>query len=137
MQAAKAELGRSHEIQSIIWTQAIDASRLLDSHPNAAKLLLPALNEMFDVTTRRTMAARIDPPAAIYVLMFGLGLWCALLAGHAMACVKPRSWFDMIGFAGFIAIAVFVILEIEYPRRGLIRINAYDQVLVELRDSMK
>jgi hypothetical protein len=30
-----------------------------------------------------------------------------------------------------------VILDIEYPRSGLIRVDAADQVLVELRESMK
>jgi hypothetical protein len=32
---------------------------------------------------------------------------------------------------------VFVILDLEYPRRGLIRIDAADRVLIELRQSMK
>ena len=35
------------------------------------------------------------------------------------------------------ALAVYVILDIEYPRLGLIRVDAVDQVLVELRESMK
>jgi hypothetical protein len=35
------------------------------------------------------------------------------------------------------ALAVYVILDMEYPRVGLIRVDAADQVLVELRDSMK
>jgi hypothetical protein len=34
-------------------------------------------------------------------------------------------------------ITVFVILDIEYPRRGLIRADVYDQVLIELREDMK
>ena len=32
--------------------------------------------------------------------------------------------------------AVFMILDIEYPRIGLIRLEAFDQVLVDLRRSM-
>jgi hypothetical protein len=34
-------------------------------------------------------------------------------------------------------VAVFVILDIEYPRAGLIRVDTFDQVLVELRQSMR
>jgi hypothetical protein len=30
-----------------------------------------------------------------------------------------------------------VILDLEYPRLGLIRVDAADQVLVELRESMR
>ena len=34
------------------------------------------------------------------------------------------------------AIAVYVILDIEYPRLGLIRVDAFDQALIDLRESM-
>ena len=100
-------------------------------------LLLPALNAMFDITTTRTMAERTHPPAAIYGLLFVLGLGCALLAGHAMAGVKTWSWLHAAGFAAVVSVVAFVIVDIEYPRMGLIRVAAFDQVLVELRDSMK
>jgi len=42
-----------------------------------------------------------------------------------------------LGFAGIIAITVYVILDIEYPRLGLVRIDAIDQVLLSARESMK
>jgi hypothetical protein len=41
-------------VQTEIWTQAVAGSRLPDAHPDAAKLLLPALNAMIDITTART-----------------------------------------------------------------------------------
>jgi hypothetical protein len=34
-------------------------------------------------------------------------------------------------------VSLFVILDMEYPRLGFIRLDAYDQVLAELRNSMK
>jgi hypothetical protein len=43
----------------------------------------------------------------------------------------------MIVFAAMTAVTVYVILDIEYPRLGLIRVDTADQVLVELRESMK
>jgi hypothetical protein len=35
------------------------------------------------------------------------------------------------------AVSVYVIIDIEYPRLGFIRVDDFDQVLVELRESMK
>jgi hypothetical protein len=35
------------------------------------------------------------------------------------------------------SLTVYVIIDIEFPRLGLIRIDAADQMLVELRNSMK
>jgi hypothetical protein len=37
---------------------------------------------------------------------------------------------------GQTAVAVYVILDLEFPRLGFIRVDAFDQALVELRASM-
>jgi hypothetical protein len=54
-----------------------------------------------------------------------------------MASGRERSWTHMVGFAVITAVAVYVILDLEFPRRGLIRVDAADQVLIELHESMK
>jgi hypothetical protein len=83
------------------------------------------------------MAARTHPPQVVYALLFFLGLGCALLAGHAMAGARAWSWPYAIGFAAVAALCTFVILEMEYPRTGLIRLSEFDSVLVDLRNGMK
>jgi len=35
------------------------------------------------------------------------------------------------------AIIVYVIIDVEYPRAGLIRLQAFDQLLVNVREGMK
>jgi len=137
LDAAKAELARSEELQREIWTRAVAATRGPGAHVDAAKLLLPSLNSMIDITTTRTMAARIHPPPIIYALLFVLGLGCSLLAGYRMAEGKFRSWMHILGFIVIMVISLYVILDIEYPRAGFIRLDAYDQVLVELQGKMK
>ena len=42
----------------------------------------------------------------------------------------------MLGFALVMAVAIFVILDIEYPRLGLVQVDAFDQALTDLRESM-
>lgn len=137
IQAAESEISRSKSLQGEIWSRAVAGTQLKDSHIDAARLLLPALNQMIDITTTRTMAARAHPPWVVFWVLFGLGLLCALLAGHAMAAGKRRSWLHTIVFVLSIVIAVYVILEIEYPRVGLIRLSGFDSVLIDLRASMK
>lgn len=135
--AAKAELAHSAMIQRDIWKQAIAASRLPDSHPDSAKLLLPALNTMIDIAATRTMASRIHPPVVVFWLLFVLGLGCSLLAGYGMAINTRRNWLHIVLFVASVAVCAYTILDIEYPRRGLIQLTEYDQVLVELKDSMR
>jgi hypothetical protein len=134
--AAKEELVRATELQRDIWSQVVAACRA-EAYPPAPMLLLPALNEMIDITTTRTMAAQTHPPTVIFAMLFALVLASSLLAGHAMAGGKARNWLHMLGFAAALAVAVYVILDVEFPRLGLIRVSAFDQVLVELRESMQ
>jgi hypothetical protein len=135
--AAKAEFARSIRLQGEIWTQAVAAGRLDGAPPPATMLLLPALNEMIDITTTRAMATQMHPHPAIYGMLVGLALASALLAGYAMAGGKSRSWLHIIGFPAVVAVAVYLIIDLEFPRLGLVRVDAFDQALVELRASMK
>jgi hypothetical protein len=137
LEAVKVELARSTQLQGDIWSQAVAAGRLEGAPPAATILLLPALNQMIDITTTRTMATQMHPPVVIFVLLFGLALASALLAGYGMAGGKSRNWIHRLGFAAVMAVATNVILDIEYPRLGLIRVDAFDQVLVDVRDSMQ
>lgn len=134
--AAKEHLAKANELQGQIWRQAVAASRAEGTAAAAPFLLLPALNAMIDITTTRTMATLMHPPAVVFVMLFGLALVASLLAGYGMTGSKVRSWFHMLGFALVMAIAVYIILDIEYPRLGLIRVDAFDQALVDLRESM-
>jgi hypothetical protein len=55
------------------------------------------------------------------------------MAGRA----GPRPWLHMGAYALVMSMAFFVIMNLEYPRLGLIRVDMADQVLVDLRASMK
>jgi len=136
LEAAHAELAKATGLQATIWAQAIAAGEREGVSPDAIKLLLPALNEMFDIATTRTMATQAHPPFVIYGMLIALALASALLAGFGMAGSKSRSWLHIFGFAGVMAVAVYVIIDLEFPRLGLIRVDTFDQALVELRASM-
>jgi hypothetical protein len=133
---AQAEETRATQLQGDIWRQAVAACQEAGVHA-ATVLLLPALNAMMDLTTTRTLATSMHPPPMVFVILVGLALASALLAGHAMAGSPSHTWLHMLGFAAVIALAVYVILDLEFPRLGLIRFGAFDQALVGLRESMQ
>jgi hypothetical protein len=137
VEAAQSELARSQALQSRIWAQAVAATRLPDSRPEAELLVIPALNAMFDITTVRLVATQIHPPLIIYAMLIGFALASALLAGYQSAGDRTYDWVHNIGFAAIVAVTVYVILDIEYPRLGFVRIDAIDQVLVNVRAGMK
>lgn len=133
--SAKVELARATTLQNEIWKDAVTGCRDSGS-TTAAMLLLPALNQMIDITTTRTVAARTHAPVVIYVMLVLLVLAGSLLAGYNLATDKIRDWFHAFAFALIMAIAIYVILDFEFPRLGLIRVNAFDQVLVDVRQGM-
>ena len=136
LSAAKGEMAESKRLQKQIWAKAISATALRDSHADAGKLLLPALNDMIDITTTRSMALQTHPPAIIYALLFTLGLICSLLAGYRMAIGHHRSWLHIFSFALITVVLIYVIIDVEYPRAGLIRLEAFDQALIDVRSGM-
>jgi hypothetical protein len=137
MEAAKEELARSQQLQSEIWAQAVAAARLPDARASGEMLIVPALNDMFDITTVRIVATQMHPPNVVYIMLFGLALAAALLAGYQSAAEKRHDWMHQIGFAAVLALTLYVILDIEHPRLGVIRIDAIDQVIVDVRAGMK
>jgi hypothetical protein len=135
-QAATLEMAKSKKIQKEIWTKAVAATQLPDSHVDAGRLLLPSLNSMIDITTTRGMALQTHPPSVIYALLSILGLICSLLAGYRMSGCQRRSWLHLLSFTVMTVIIVFVIVDVEYPRAGLIRLQSFDQFLVDVREDM-
>ncbi len=135
VEAAQQEWNSSMALQNTIWTQAVAACRM-QSTPSACVVLLPALNAMIDITTTRKMAMMMHPPKIIFVLLFVFAYGCSFIAGYGAAKNRPHRWVHPVVFATMTAIAVYVIVDIEYPRFGVIRVDAADQILIELRESM-
>jgi len=136
LEAAEQELEQVKELQKQIWLRVVAASRN-DSTQNIARLLLPAINEMIDVTTARTVAMNTQLPRLIFLLLTAVALVSGLLAGYAMAKRRSRSWLHMLLYSAVIAVTVYAVLDLEYPRFGLIRLDAADKALVQLRESMR
>lgn len=135
--AARSELARAQELQTDIWSQAVTATRMPEARPGLDLIVLPALNQMFDITTVRVVATQMHPPRVVYAMLIALALISAFLAGYQSAAEKGYDLVHKLGFAAIVAFTIFVILDIEYPRTGWVRIDAIDQVLVDVRASMK
>jgi hypothetical protein len=137
MKAAADEIQRSKVLQNSIWAAVIAAGRVPRSSAAITFLLLPTLNQMFDIAGTRTMALHNHPPAIIYLLLFALALLCSVLAGFQMARRPERDWLHILAFVVFTTLIINTMLDVEYPRVGVIRLKDADQALVDLRESME
>jgi len=130
-------LAKGSALQTEIWKQAMAALRLPGASSPAVMLMTPALNEMFDITSTRQMATRNHPPNVIFILLAVLALISALLVGYGTSANKDRSWFHHVIFALAISLAIYVIVDLEYPRLGLIKVDSADQALLDVGASMR
>ncbi|MDD5209264.1 MAG: hypothetical protein PHV36_07760 [Elusimicrobiales bacterium] len=106
-------------LKKALWKEALEICRK-ETYPQAAQLLLPALNETFDGADSREFMRQIHPPRAVYGLLFAIAMLSATLAGHRMADKKGRSWLHRLSFAAATAITIFVTLNLEHPLFGLL-----------------
>jgi len=135
-EAARVELAKANTLQTEIWTRSLEGCRRAGG-PEATLLLLPALNAMIDITTTRTRAALTHLPGPILGALLVVALLSAIVAGHAMSVAPTRNVLHGVLFAAAVAVTIYVILDYEHPRVGLIRLDHSDEVMSELRESLK
>lgn len=120
--ASPVEMAKIDKLKLEIWERTVAACKQ-PTNIGICQMILPSLNEMFDTARLRNGANERHPPYAIYVMLFVLGLGSSFLAGVTMASGKRKSWVHMGTFAGALALALFVIIDIEFPRLGFIRVD--------------
>ena len=91
---------------------------------------------MFDVATSRTTGVQMHPPMIIYTMLGLLLLAGSLLAGFGLGVGRLPNWFHGLAFVLVMTLTVYVIVDFEFPRVGIIRIHSFEEVLVDLRQSM-
>ncbi|GAB4218264.1 MAG: hypothetical protein OHK0012_26390 [Synechococcales cyanobacterium] len=124
------------QLQNQIW-QTVTEAVLVERNPGITTLVLASTNDVIDVANERLQATRMHPPVIVYVLLFVLALASALLVGYNMAANQKRSFYHIGLFCLVITTIVTVTIDLEYPRRGFIRISIGDRVMEELADSLK
>jgi hypothetical protein len=126
----------SQTLQTSIWREA-NSAIVQAGTPVLAGVVLPPLNDMFDITTTRLAATHMHPPRAIYAMLFALALVASLLAGYAMANGERRPRLHIAAFALIVSVTVYVTMDIEVPRQGLIRVDSSDQLLRDTLQGMR
>jgi hypothetical protein len=136
IEASQRWLAKSHSLQDSIWQEAVlaVADAKLASTPT---LVLGSLNTMLDLMTERTAVTEMHPPAIIYVMLAAYAVAGMFFIGFEMSKDKTFSKAHAAMLAATLATIVYVNVDYEFPRAGLIRVSAMDQLLVDVRKTMK
>lgn len=128
-------LQNSNNLQQQIWQLAINDCRKSETR-TCDMLVLPALSDVFSIATMRQAALLNHPPLVVYILLVIIGLFGALLVGYNLPIAKKRNLLYMLTYALMISILITLIIDMELPRTGFIRIDSADQLILDLGKSM-
>ncbi|WP_397459724.1 DUF4239 domain-containing protein [Pseudomonas asplenii] len=132
---ASQESAQANALQLDIWKQAITGLQQMPT-PTLGVSLLQALNAMIDITTTRSVALETHPPLIIYLMLIALTQVSALFIGYGMAGSVRHNWLHIFGYALVMVCVLYVILDFEFPRLGIIRVDHFDKIMLDLRNSM-
>ncbi len=124
------------DLQRQIWKRVVAASQLATT-TLIAVTVVPAINDMIDVTTARRVALRTELPTLILLLILVVAVLSAFIAGYAQAKRRRRSFLHMIVYAAAVATTVYVVLDLDHPRVGLIRLDSTEQIVRDLHNSIR
>lgn len=129
-QGFRRELRKSGVIQNEIWALAVAAGNRPEAAPGSNQLLLPALNEMIDLTATRAFTKMMHPPEIIHIMLIGLAVVSGFLAGLGLAADRRWPFVHPVSFALIMTGAIYVTIDLEYPRAGFIRVDGFEDAVI-------
>jgi hypothetical protein len=97
-------------------------------------LFLLSLNEMIDLHAKRLTAMQNHVPESALLLLYLLSAIAVMIVGYASGVAGLRNWFVTMMLPFLIAVVINVIVDIERPRRGLIKVG--QERMIELRQTL-
>ncbi len=121
-------------ISKRLWKRATRLS--LDySNTDATRLMIPALNEMFDITTTRSASEKAKIPESIIWLLFLLACITFFYSGYSSALKGSIDWLVEFGLCLMISVTVLFIFDLDRPFRGLVTLDESNKNIMELRNN--
>lgn len=125
-------LARGNSIAMKIWHRAStlghDPKNLVSTNQ-----MVPALNEMIDIVTTRFAISLAKVPKSILWLLFLLCFVASFVIGYGRKG-KNLDWVMVAGFSLMTSLAIYLILDLDRTRRGIITMDNANQRIVELRE---
>ena len=125
---------RASKIENQLW----EISRVLlaeDTRSQPASLFTQALNDVFDIREKRRFALDDRVPGAVIFLLFAVAATAMGLISYSCGLNGRRRGYANLTFAILIAMVLIIILDIDAPRVGFVRVS--QDSLVRLQQSLQ
>jgi hypothetical protein len=126
-----ASLKQSATVSERLWSRATfyakDKNYFIQSN-----MMLPALNEMFDSASKSNMVLNSKVPETIVYLLLAFSVVISFFIGYNSGLEKKINVKFITGFCFLICIVIFITLDLDRPRRGLIKLNTEIKIMQQL-----
>lgn len=116
-----------------LWITVSDATRADPQRAHTSQII-PAANAVIDLNTTRQWATASHLQPIVLVLLFACVLVSSLLIGHSSGQAGRRHAGLWAAFNILFALLLFVVIDFDRPRRGLIQVD--HAPLIELQKAM-
>lgn len=106
----------------------------IDRNTPVAVPLVNNLNQVTSAHASRLSAIRDRVPFSIEILLLASGMVAMMLIGKSVAASRRRELLPSLGFTIIVSLVVYVTLDLNDPRRGLITVS--QEPMQRLYDSM-
>jgi hypothetical protein len=123
-------LAATNQKMAELWSFTSDAARA-EPNPVTTGLFVQSLNEMFDSYGSRDAAVRRHVPEVVLFLLYGTFLMAGSVIGTVAGSSGHRASFATYIMIALVVLLVFIIIDLDRPRRGLIEVD--QQPLIDVR----
>ncbi len=113
---------RSSRLQRAMWTLAMGASRG-DPHSTMTPLFISALNETIDLSAEQGAVLDAHIPDIVFFALVLIMLIAASMLGYAFGLQSARAVVSKVLLALTLALVIGLIIDLDRPQQGLIRVN--------------
>jgi hypothetical protein len=125
-----ADIARSREIMSEVWTISEDVARTTDQG-DLVSLYLDSLNETIDLDeTRITAGIYARVPETIVLLLIGGSALSLGMVGYSAGLTRRRGLLNAVVLVLALGAVIMVVVDLDRPREGFIQVS--QQPLIDL-----
>jgi len=125
---------RAGAIETELWALG-NAAIKADAHSQPASIYLQALNDVFDIREKRRFALTDQVPTAVVFLLYAVAVTSLSLVSYGCGLCGHRRLNANLTFAFLIAVVFIIILDIDRPRQGFVRVS--QESLIRLQQSLQ
>ena len=113
---------KAHQDQAALWRLALTAAEE-DRSEITSGLFIESLNELMDLYGRRNAALNRHVPEGVMLLLYGAFLLTWGIVGYTAGTSGYRPSLVAYLMLVFVLVVVFVVVDLDRPRRGLIQVS--------------